>query len=238
MVYFPAKPPLPPTISASVKRLSHGEGIRSLLKNVQFHLILFIFGFGAGVYQGFSQVLDINLDTLGVSQTTAGWMGFYSIIGGCLLGCFMSWISDMFTRKLKLFLLLMVIPGTAALVWFLMLINEYIPTDMPSLYITVILPGCFIYGSQPLFYELACEAAYPTGEDVATFLLTTAQNLVAFLILAVMVVPGSSVSWINWVLMVSAALGLVLLLLVREDYNRLKVDDMEVQIPKPDGDAS
>ncbi|KAK3804471.1 hypothetical protein RRG08_024996 [Elysia crispata] len=237
-IYFPAKPPLPPTISAGVKRLSQGEGVRNLLKNVQFHLILFIFGFGAGIYQAFSQILDIDLDVLDVSQTTAGWMGFYSIIGGCLLGFITSWISDMFTRKLKLFLLMMFMPATAMLVWFLLLIKKYIATDMPSLYITVIVPGCFIYGSQPLFYELACETAYPTGEDVAPFMLNTAQNLVATVILGILIVPGSSVSWINWVVTVSIALGLVLLLLVKEDYNRMKVDDMEVDVPKPDGDAS
>lgn len=232
-IYFPSKPKLPPTISASVKRLSQREGLKSLLKNIQFQLILIVFAFTTGIYTGFSQILDIDLDSLDISQTRAGWVGFYSIIGGCLCGVSVSWISDMFSRKLKVLLVLMFIPCAATSVWFLLLVQQYIPYDTASLYITGIIPGSVLAGVQPLFYELACEAAYPAGEDVSTFLLTTAQNLVTCLILGVLIVPGSSVSWINWVMTSSVACGLVLLLLVREDYNRLRVDDKEVTITPP-----
>ncbi|GFO17006.1 disrupted in renal carcinoma protein 2 [Plakobranchus ocellatus] len=158
-------------------------------------------------------------------KKTAGWMGFYALVGGCLAGFVISRIADTFRGKLKLFLILMFLPTSAFFVWFLMMFEGYVDRNMASLYITVVLPGCLVFGTHPLFFELACEVTYPTGESVTTFIMTLAQYLTGASFLGILIIPGIGVSWMNWLVVACTAATLGLLLLVREDYHRMKIDD-------------
>ncbi|GFO47080.1 disrupted in renal carcinoma protein 2 homolog [Plakobranchus ocellatus] len=236
LIYFPEKPPLPPSISAGCQRLEYHQGLKNLLKNKEFLLILFIFSIGTGVYAEFAVILDIDLAPLGVSQKTAGWMGFYALIGGCFAGFVISRIADIFRGKLKLFLILMFLPSTAFFVWFLMMVEGYVDRNIASLYITVVLPGCLITGTQPIFFELACEITYPTGESVATFFMALAQYLTGAFFLAILIIPGIGVGWMNWLVVACTAVTLGLLFLVREDYHRMKIDDTEIDVSPSNSD--
>lgn len=90
LIYFPEKPELPPSVTAAVGRLEFKVGAKSLLKNGQFWLLVFIYGVGTGIYGGWCSVLDLNVSQFGISQNTAGWLGFGAVVAGSVSGISLS----------------------------------------------------------------------------------------------------------------------------------------------------
>ena len=76
----------------------------------------------------------------------------------------------------------------------------YIYVSLASLYAAVVIPGLTVYAASPLFYELSCEASYPTGEGITTLVLTDFNNIIGIIFLAVLDIPNlgqSSVLFCN-----------------------------------------
>lgn len=90
IIHFPKKPKLPPSVTAAIGRLEFKVGAKSLLKNAQFWLLVFIYGIGTGVYGGWCSILDLNLSQFKISQNTAGWLGFGAVVAGSLSGISLS----------------------------------------------------------------------------------------------------------------------------------------------------
>ena len=90
VVYFPEKPKLPPSVTAAIGRLEFKVGAKSLLRNKQFWLLVFIYGIGTGVYGGWCSILDLNLSQFGITQKTAGWLGFGAVVAGSISGISLS----------------------------------------------------------------------------------------------------------------------------------------------------
>ena len=51
-------------------------------RNRQFWVLAMIYGITTGVYSGWGAVLNVNISTFGISQDTAGWLGFFSVFAG------------------------------------------------------------------------------------------------------------------------------------------------------------
>ena len=90
IIQFPDKPKLPPSVTAAIGRLEFKVGAKSLLKNAQFWLLVFIYGIGTGVYGGWCSILDLNLSQFNISQNTAGWLGFGAVLAGSVSGISLS----------------------------------------------------------------------------------------------------------------------------------------------------
>ena len=90
IIHFPDKPKLPPSVTAAIGRLEFKVGAKSLLKNAQFWLLVFIYGIGTGVYGGWCSILDLNLSQFKISQKTAGWLGFGAVLAGSVSGISLS----------------------------------------------------------------------------------------------------------------------------------------------------
>lgn len=90
LVYFPKKPRHPPSITAATGRLEFNIGLKKVIKSKQFWLLVFIYGVGTGIYGGWCSVLDLNLSRFGVSQNTAGWLGFWAVLAGSISGISLS----------------------------------------------------------------------------------------------------------------------------------------------------
>lgn len=88
LIYYPAKPPRPPSISATTKRADFKNGIKKLFKNSNFLLLATIYGASTGVYGGWCSVLYQNLSEYGISINAkfAGWLGFVAVISGSISG--------------------------------------------------------------------------------------------------------------------------------------------------------
>ncbi|WAR05567.1 DIRC2-like protein [Mya arenaria] len=106
IVYFPDKPPKPPSNTASMERTEWLKGIGMLAKNSAFWLVVVASMISNGVLGQWVTVLYINLKEYGITQNQAGYMGFWQTIVGCTAGLVIAWFSDMFMRRMKLILLI------------------------------------------------------------------------------------------------------------------------------------
>lgn len=86
IVYYPARPPIPPSRSSGAGREDTLSGWKKLLKDPNFLLLALLYGVGTGVYNGWCAVLDQNLSEFGLGQTFAGWLGFIAIVSGAFSG--------------------------------------------------------------------------------------------------------------------------------------------------------
>uniref|UniRef100_A0A3Q1HEV5 Solute carrier family 49 member 4 n=1 Tax=Acanthochromis polyacanthus TaxID=80966 RepID=A0A3Q1HEV5_9TELE len=90
LLYFPSRPPMPPSVAAASQRLSYRNSICRLLSNLRFLMIAVAYAVPTGVMAGWSGVLDMVLTPAKVSQVDAGWIGFWSTVGGCVFGVAMA----------------------------------------------------------------------------------------------------------------------------------------------------
>lgn len=90
LIYFPAKPPSPPSLSSAAGRLDFVSGAKTLLKNRSFWWLLIIFSISNGVNWGWSSVQDLIFSGVGIDQKTAGWLGFWANVAS-LLAISFSW---------------------------------------------------------------------------------------------------------------------------------------------------
>lgn len=86
VVYFPDKPPKPPSSSASIKRTDYIDGLSQLVRNGAVWLIVLACAIPTGVLQVWQSLLVVNLKPRHISQNTAGYMGFWQTVAGCLSG--------------------------------------------------------------------------------------------------------------------------------------------------------
>ncbi|KAL3969628.1 ETS translocation variant 6/7 [Sarotherodon galilaeus] len=227
LLYFPARPPIPPSVAAASQRLSYRSSICRLLSNLRFLMIALAYAVPTGVLAGWSGVLDMVLTPAKVSQVDAGWIGFWSTVGGCVFGVAMARFADSIRGMLKLILVLMLAGASLASTWFtLTCLTSYthLPSTSAILYTSCILVGIFINSSVPIFLELSIETVYPVPEGITCGVVTFLGNLVTGLLLFFLTFYCKDVSWLNWCLTGSCLFSLVLILFFRESYDRLYLD--------------
>ncbi|ELT88673.1 hypothetical protein CAPTEDRAFT_202014 [Capitella teleta] len=92
IVYFPAAPKIPPSLTASIPRLNFREGLFGLLRLKRFWLLGWAYGISTGMSAAWSSVIAVNLSRIKVSTVTqddAAWIGFYAGLAGITAGMVM-----------------------------------------------------------------------------------------------------------------------------------------------------
>lgn len=237
LLYLPAKPPTPPSTSASVQRTNYMAALGSVARNGSLILLCLANAIPNGVFGSWQAVLDVLLDPVGLNQNEAGWLGFYMTIAGCVSGLFIGRFSDIFLRHTKFFLILMNGGAVLAYVWFALMSSGIIPISKVQIYISTIIGGMLINGSLPLVFEMGSELAFPVSEGIVGGLLTCLINLSGIIFLLVLLIPDIGTSWMNWSLAGSVLLGFVLLFLFPARYRRTDID-VVVQINDDEKDNS
>ncbi|XP_016144034.1 disrupted in renal carcinoma protein 2-like [Sinocyclocheilus grahami] len=227
LFYFPSRPPIPPSVAAASQRLSYRSSICRLLSNMRFLMIALAYSVPTGVVAGWAGVLDMILTPAKVSQVDAGWIGFWSIVGGCVFGVAMARFADYIRGMLKLILVLMFAGASLATTWFTLTCLTrltHLPSTKATLYTSCILVGIFINSSVPIFLELFIETVYPVPEGITCGVVTFLSNLFTGLLLFCLTFYITELSWLNWCLTGSCIFSLLLLLFFRESYDRLYLD--------------
>ncbi|XP_078460089.1 solute carrier family 49 member 4 homolog [Lampetra planeri] len=227
LLFLPALPPRPPSLSAAATRLPYRVALRKLAGSRRFWLIALAYGAASGVVGGWSGVLDVILSPNGVSQAKAGWVGFSCTTVGSFAGIIISRFADYFAGQLKAMLLVIYTAATLAAVWFTLMSYgniPFLPFDTGSLYACTLLLGVSTNSSIPLFFELFVETTYPVPEGITCGIVTFLSNLFAGLLLVFLMVYPQDVLWLNWALVSSCVLTVFLVLLYREGYNRLQLE--------------
>ncbi|XP_078347324.1 solute carrier family 49 member 4 homolog [Oculina patagonica] len=233
IIHFPEKPKLPPSVTAAIGRLEFKVGAKSLLKNAQFWLLVFIYGIGTGVYGGWCSILDLNLSQFHIDQKTAGWLGFGAVVAGSVSGISLSIFADHFTRYMKLIVIALLTGATASLTIFTLMCAGIISYSKIVLFITSILGGLFVNGTIPLFFELAVESTYPVAEGITSGFLTFSNNFLQIIFYIFPMIPNFGLKWINWCTFVTTALCIPLLMLWQQRRYRSDVDAKDSYVPAP-----
>lgn len=224
LVYFPAKPPLPPSISASTPRLQFKAGFWKLAKSSSFWLITLAYAIPAGVFVMWGSVLNVNLQPIGVSQDTAAQLGLYYNLAGGVAAVAVSSFADHFTGHMKVTLIVLYVLASGALCWICLISEAKITFDTASLFVAAILASIFVNSGVALFYELACETCYPVAEGIIGGFLTLINNIVGIIFLLLLYIPNIGKSWMNWTMFGAAIVGIPLLLAFKPRYARLELD--------------
>ncbi|XP_061174522.1 solute carrier family 49 member 4 homolog [Saccostrea echinata] len=223
-LFIPSKPPSPPSVSASTERVVYRRALLNIARNRAVWLIGLAYALPAGVYGAWGTVIDVVLNPQGIGQTEVGWIGFYSIMAGCVSGLAIGRFSDVFMRHMKLFLLVMFGVAGGSFVWFTLMCVKVIPFSTAQVYTSTILGGMFLSGTVPLFYELGAESTFPVSEGVTGGFLTWLNNLFGILFFFMLQIPDIGTDWMNWTLVGSVGVGLAFLFVVPERYTRTDID--------------
>ncbi|OWF51146.1 disrupted in renal carcinoma protein 2-like [Mizuhopecten yessoensis] len=225
LVYFPDKPTLPPSTTASIERLEFKKGLLQLVRNFKFWMVCLTYGVSLGVFNCWQSVLDVNLKPHGISENEAGWLGFYSTLAASFTCITVARFSDIFSKHMRLFLVILYIGGALAMAWFAVLVNGYIPNSTTSLYISIILGTLLLNATPPLYYEMACEITYPVAEGISNLWLTMINNVGGLIFLLIQMIPNIGTTWENWCVLGAVVICIPVLCTMDERYNRLEVDE-------------
>ncbi|XP_062589232.1 solute carrier family 49 member 4-like [Saccostrea cucullata] len=225
VIYFPNKPPLPPTKTAAIPRIEFKNGLKKILRLREFWVIAAIYSVSMGVFNIWQGVLDVYLKPHGFSQDRAAWLGASSIMAGFVSSVIICRFADIFSRHLRFFLICMYSVGGAAFLWFVLLVEDAVPDSEVSLYISIILGTLCLQASTPLYFEMACEVCYPVAEGLTNVLLTILVNLSSFIFLLLHMIPNIGSAWENWCLLAVIALCIPFMCLFKDSYNRSNIDE-------------
>ncbi|XP_078580378.1 solute carrier family 49 member 4 homolog [Branchiostoma floridae x Branchiostoma japonicum] len=225
VLHFPSKPATPPSISASTERMNYKASFLAVIRKGQLLLLVICSGITMGAFGGWGMVLDISLSPHGIQQMEAGWLGFYMLVTGCFASLFFSWLCDRCSGHMKTILVMMYMGATLSTAWItLMLWHGVIPFSTVSLYVSIILSGLFVNGAVPLFYEMAAEITFPIPEAISSTVLVWSNCFFAGIFLLIPMIPGVGTLWMTWSILGAFLLSLPLLLFLRGNYRRLRVD--------------
>ncbi|XP_033743806.1 solute carrier family 49 member 4 homolog [Pecten maximus] len=225
LVYFPAKPSKPPSISASTERLNFIQGCKTLLRNGVFWVIACSYGLSVGILGAWPGVLEIVLKPHHISEHEAGLIGMYSVVCGIVLSLIVAKCTDVFSKKKKVFLLGLYLTSGAFALWMNLLLSRILPDSYASLHITAVVGSATLTATTPVYFEMACETTYPVAEGITNFALTLVNNIVSVVFLAIQTIPNIGTSWEGWTLFGTIILCLPGLVFLKEKTNRLNVDE-------------
>ena len=89
VIYFPSKPPLPPSVAAFTRKtteIGYKDGLKMLIYNKSYWLLVLVFAASFGIYFGWTSVLDLAVQPFNISEKSSGWLGTCSSLAGIISG--------------------------------------------------------------------------------------------------------------------------------------------------------
>ena len=111
-----------------------------------------------------------------------------------------------------------------------LIFTKVIPFRKAVICIVFGLTGFFLNGAVPFFFELGAEMAYPVAEGITTSAIKFNDYFLQGIFLIISM-GHFGAKWMTYVTMVTCAATTILLLLVKEKYNRLTVDIRPNDLP-------
>ncbi len=194
--YFPSHPPNAPSLSA---RVSKGKeaGItwvglytvwKELAKNRAFMVITLVYSIFVGISNCTSALLTANLQAVGASQATAGWVGFSANAAAMGIGVGLAMLSDYFKSAkgaIKMVLVSSLLGSGASYTVYALVLGGYFG-DSFSLWTAAIsyaIAASFLGAAIPIMFDLSAELTFPHPEGSMLMLLTGSMNLISMFVL-------------------------------------------------------
>ena len=164
LVFAKGKPETPPCPPSHEERSLMFDGLKSMLRQKDFILLLIIFFIGLGMFNGVSTWIEEIVHPRGFSMAQAGMLGGMMLFGGILGAMTIPLLSDKL-RKRKPFIILALIgliPG---------LVGMTFATNYWLLLVSGFVFGFFLLSSGPIGFQYGAEITYPASEGTSNSLL-------------------------------------------------------------------
>ncbi|XP_074809694.1 solute carrier family 49 member A3 isoform X2 [Natator depressus] len=234
-------PPTPPSASATYSTSQpFFTGLKMLLRNKPYIILMVCFGAGIGMFTCFSTLLEQILCVKGYSNFFAGLSGALFTVFG-LLGAFLLGLYVDKTRKfIESTKVCFCLAALASIAFAIMsqFRNQAIPLALISS-----LFGFFGFSIYPIAMELAVECSYPVGEGTSTgfiFVSSQIQGVILMLLVQALTVQisvapfstcdieeGGALDWTVSMLVMAGACSVVACFYViffHSDYKRLHAE--------------
>jgi MFS family permease len=164
LIFARESPPTPPCLAGMESRALMLDGLKHALRIKSFWLILLVFFFGMGIFNGITTWIENIVRPRGFTPTEAGTIGALMLLGGLLGAVIIPPFSDRQHRR-KPYLLLsiaMAIPG---------LISTTFATSYGVLLVSAFAFGFFLISASPVGMQYAAEITHPTPEGTSNGLI-------------------------------------------------------------------
>ena len=163
-IFAREKPPTAPCPPGHEERVLMFDGLKKMLRQKEFIVLLVIFFIGLGMFNSVSTWIENIVRPRGFSISQAGMLGGLMLIGGILGAIVMPLFSDKY-RKRKTFILVSLIglmPGLVGMTFF---------TSYALLLGSGFVFGFFLLSAGPIGFQYGAEMTYPAPEGTSNNLL-------------------------------------------------------------------
>jgi len=163
-VFARAKPASPPCPAGEDVRVLMFDGLKQMLRQRDFLLLLAIFFVGLGIFNGVSTWIETIVRPRGFSISQAGLLGGLMLIGGIIGAVIMPILSDKARRRKPYIILSLcgLLPGLAGMTF---------ATSYWLLLISGFVFGFFLLSSGPIGFQFGAELTHPAPEGTSNSLL-------------------------------------------------------------------
>ena len=225
LVYFPGKPPKPPSASGGADRMGFKQGLLEIVRNGQFWIICLTFALTQGVIGGYESVANIILRPVGYSQNHVDILAYCAGVSALVLIFVVARFADILYKHMKTTILVLFSVSAVSTLFVSFSLMRVIPVHILTLDIPAVLIVSCVTATIPIFYEMACEYAYPVSESVSNGLMTWCVHPFAILFLAILTNPNVGTLWMTWTLFCGIVLGGFALFFFKASYNKRETDE-------------
>jgi len=239
IIYFPSKPPQPPSKSSTEERLSFLSGIMEMIRSPSAWMIAIIWSIPQAIWNNWCALMVVSLTKIGENGEclTEKWVNMLGIVA-VLVGTAVAILVGMATDKMKghmkiTIIVLLAIGGVFFTLLSLISLEVIVLPTLGSLqvavYILLLLGNSMVVSTSPLCFEFAVEKLYPVPEGIVGGWLNIWYNIISVFFLLIFNIPNIGTSWLNYVLPLSCFVVLPLLFFIKEEYKRSGLDESLVQ---------
>ncbi|HEY72495.1 MAG: MFS transporter [Anaerolineaceae bacterium 4572_32.2] len=158
------RPPTPPCPSEQEERSLVFDGLRQMLRQRDFALLMVVFFVGLGVFNGVTTWIEEIVSPRGFSITQAGIVGGLMVGGGIIGAVVIPLLSDHY-RKRTPFIILSMVGATLGLVGLAIAASYWL------LLVSAFVLGFFLLSAGPLGFQYGAEITYPAPEGTSNGML-------------------------------------------------------------------
>jgi cyanate permease len=157
-------PPTPPGPSDAEERTRMFEGLKSMLRQKDFILLLVIFFVGLGMFNGVTTWIEVIVRSRGFSSSQAGILGGLMLLGGIIGAVAIPMVSDKLRRRKPFIILALIglVPGLAGVAF---------ATGYGLLLASGFVFGFFLLSAGPIGFQYGAELTHPAPEGTSNSML-------------------------------------------------------------------
>ena len=202
----------PPTPAGHDERALMLDGLKQMLRQKDFILLMVIFFVGMGIFNGVSTWIETIIRPRGFTIAQAGTLGTLMLVGGIVGAIAVPILSDLGRRRRPFMIIALIgmIPG---------LVGMTFATSFRLLLISGFVFGFFLLSSGPIGFQYGAEITHPAPEGTSNSLLIVMGQVSGIIFIFCMDAfksPGGAMTGSMLALIALTAVSVILATLLRE----------------------